>query len=61
MAENKNGDFEQFVHLVRLMRSAQKDYFTQRTKAALERSKKLEKEVDEAIQNILYPRQSLFQ
>ena len=60
MTENKNGDFEQFVHLVRLMRSAQKDYFTQRTMAALERSKKLEKEVDEAVQEILYPTAKLF-
>ena len=53
--------FRKFVELVRLMRSAQKDYFHQRTKAALNRSLSLERDVDDAIQNILYPQQSLFE
>ena len=52
---------KKFVELVRLMRSAQKDYFHQRTKAALNRSLSLERDVDDAIQNILYPQQSLFE
>ena len=51
---------KKFVELVRLMRSAQKDYFHQRTKAALHRSLSLERDVDEAVQSILYPQQSLF-
>ena len=53
--------FRKFVELVRLMRSAQKDYFKQRTKAALNRSKSLEWDVDTAVQNILYPQPSLFE
>lgn len=52
---------KKFVELVRLMRSAQKDYFNQRTKAALHRSLSLERDVDDAIQSILYPQQSLFE
>lgn len=52
---------KKFVELVRLMRSAQKDYFHQRTKAALNRSLSLERDVDDAIKNILYPQQSLFE
>lgn len=52
--------FKKFVELVRLMRAAQKDYFHQRTKAALNRSLSLERDVDTAIQNLLYPQQSLF-
>ena len=60
MKEMTNGEFEQFIHKVRMMRTAQKEYFQQRSKAALERSKRLEKEVDEAVQNILYPQQKLF-
>lgn len=53
--------FKKFVELVRLMRSAQKDYFHQRTKAALHRSLSLESDVDKAIENILYPQPSLFE
>lgn len=41
---------EQFIDLVKRMRSAQKEYFTQgRTREALERSKQLEREVDAEI------------
>lgn len=53
--------FKKFVELVRLMRSAQKDYFHQRTKAALHRSLSLESDVDNAIESILYPQPSLFE
>ena len=53
--------FRKFVELVRLMRTAQKDYFQQRKKAALNRSKSLEWDVDNAIQNILYPQPRLFE
>ena len=49
----------EFVNLVKKMRTAQKDYFHTRTKAALERSKQFEKEVDQAIQDYLYPQQKL--
>lgn len=53
--------FKKFVELVKLMRSAQKDYFHQRTKAALNRSLSLERDVDNAIENILYPQPSLLE
>ncbi len=40
-----------FLQLVQDMREAQKSYFSTRSKAALVRSKELEKKVDELIQN----------
>lgn len=60
MKELSKEEVERFVLLVQQMRTSQKDYFSQRTKSALERSKKLEREVDTAIQNIFYPQQNLF-
>lgn len=39
-------DYEQFKGLVREMRTAQKEYFETRSRDALQRSKALEKRVD---------------
>ena len=57
---SKQDSINDFVSLVKKMRTAQKDYFHTRTKAALERSKQFEKEVDQAVQDFLYPQQKLF-
>lgn len=43
---------QHFLHDVRLMRSEQKRYFATRTKTSLERSKWLEKRVDDALERI---------
>lgn len=40
---------QEFIDLVYAMRQAQKDYFKTRSKQALERSKRLEAEVDQVI------------
>jgi len=42
-------DYEQLKALVKEMRSAQKEYFRDRSHDALQRSKALEKRVDDAI------------
>lgn len=42
---------QQFIDLVCRMRSAQKQYFRTRTLADLDESKKLEREVDNALRN----------
>lgn len=42
-------DYEQLKALVKEMRSAQKEYFRDRSRDALQRSKALEKRVDEEI------------
>ncbi len=44
---------EQLAEKVKQMRDAQKDYFKNRTRSALELSKKLEKELDQVISDIL--------
>lgn len=44
-----------FADLVQRMRQAQQQYFRYRTKAWLELSKRLEKEVDDAIRDIFQP------
>ena len=44
-----------FADLVKRMRHAQQQYFRYRTKAWLELSKRLEKEVDDAIRDIFQP------
>lgn len=41
--------FDEFRALVAEMRSAQKEYFRTRSAAALSRSKKLERDVDQAL------------
>lgn len=41
---------EQFKALVNKMRQAQKEYFRTRSSQSLERSKKLEREVDQELQ-----------
>lgn len=46
---------QQFIDLVCRMRSAQKQYFRTRTFADLEESKKLEREVDKALQEYNEP------
>lgn len=53
---------DQFSALVRNMRAAQKEYFETRSKEALNKSKKLEKHVDEAISKHYNPdtQKSLF-
>ncbi|MBQ2622369.1 MAG: hypothetical protein IJF84_13600 [Thermoguttaceae bacterium] len=60
MKELNKEEVERFVLLVQQMRTSQKDYFSTRTKAALEKSKKLERDVDNTIQDIFYPQQKLF-
>ena len=58
--DTKQDEMIAFANLVLRMRTAQKDYFHTRSNAALERSKKLEKEVDKSVQEILYPTAKLF-
>jgi hypothetical protein len=43
---NKEITIKEFIHLVQDMREAQKEYFRHRMSFQLERSKKLEKQVD---------------
>lgn len=43
---------EEFVKMVRKMRAAQKDYFRTRHPGYLELSRKLEKEVDEKLEQL---------
>ena len=45
-------DYKQFADLVRRMRTAQKDYFRTRHKSYLDYSKKLEKQVDTALDSL---------
>jgi 6-pyruvoyl-tetrahydropterin synthase len=45
-----NDKKDKFVILVKEMRTAQKEYFRTRDKGLLNKSKRLEKEVDEAIE-----------
>jgi hypothetical protein len=45
-------DLKAFARLVNEMRQAQKEYFRTRSPAALERSKQLEKRVDEATADV---------
>lgn len=44
---------EQFFYKVKDMRDAQKEYFKYRTKSALEKSKKLEAEIDNEIKRVI--------
>lgn len=50
----------EFVRLVGEMRSAQRSYFKTRSTADLDRSKRLEKQVDEAVRALLDDRPRLF-
>ena len=44
---------EQFFYKVKEMRDAQKEYFKYRTKSALEKSKKLEAEIDNEVKRVI--------
>ena len=44
---------EQFFYKVKEMRDAQKEYFKYRTKSALEKSKKLESEIDNEVKRVI--------
>ena len=46
-------DAKQFFNLVSSMRKSQREYFSTRSRDALERSKRLEKEVDMEIERVL--------
>jgi Na+/phosphate symporter len=48
------------IELVREMRAAQKEYFKKRSKDVLNRSKELERKVDNYIQSIINTQQKLF-
>ena len=54
------GELLKLANLVQQMRTAQKNYFFMPNKTALEVAKKLEKEVDAALQDIFYPNPKLF-
>ncbi|MBR5162009.1 MAG: hypothetical protein IKS45_12940 [Thermoguttaceae bacterium] len=54
------GELLKLANLVQQMRTAQKNYFFKPNKTALEVAKKLEKEVDAALQDIFYPNPKLF-
>lgn len=51
---------KEFIELVREMRNAQKEYFSKRSKDALNRSKELERKVDAELQSINNTQQTLF-
>jgi hypothetical protein len=51
---------KEFIELVREMRNAQKEYFKTRSKDALNRSKELERKVDNYLQSINNTQQTLF-
>ncbi len=48
-------DVKELAEKVQEVRQAQKDYFSKRTPSALELSKRLEKELDTAVHDILHP------
>lgn len=50
---------QQFIDLVCHMRSAQKQYFLTRSYADLDESKKLEREVDQALRDFSNPQNQL--
>ena len=52
---------KEFIELVREMRNAQKEYFKTRSKDVLNRSKELERKVDNYLQSINNTQQTLFQ
>ena len=51
--------FQQFINLVCRMRSAQKQYFRTRSFGDLDESKKLEREVDQALRDFSNPNDQL--
>jgi len=53
--DHSDDRLKDFADLVQRMRQAQQQYFRYRTKAWLELSKRLEKEVDDAIRDIFQP------
>lgn len=52
-------DFKQFVELVCSMRTSQKTYFRTRSQVELDRSKILERQVDNALREISEPKNQL--
>lgn len=50
---------QQFINLVCMMRSAQKQYFRTRSYGDLEESKKLEREIDQALRDFSNPKDQL--
>lgn len=50
---------QQFIDLVCRMRSAQKQYFRTRSYADLDESKKLEREVDQALRDFSAPKDQM--
>lgn len=50
---------QQFIDLVCRMRSAQKQYFRTRSYADLDESKKLEREVDQALRDFSNPKDQI--
>jgi hypothetical protein len=53
-------DHEQFAKLVAEMRQAQTEYFRTRSTTALEQSKRLERQVDKALQELADKQGKLF-
>ena len=53
--DHSDDRLKDFADLVQRMRQAQQQYFRYRTKPWLELSKRLEKEVDDAIRDIFQP------
>ena len=53
--------YAQFVAKVSEMRNAQKSYFRTRSAAFLDKSKRLEKEVDKAVADFYDPQGNLFE
>ena len=53
--------YAQFVAKVSEMRTAQKSYFRTRSAAFLDKSKRLEKEVDKAVERFFNPQGDLFE
>lgn len=54
-------EINEYAQLVKSMREAQKTYFRTRYTEDLNKSKKLEKQVDEATEGILKPKQEINQ
>lgn len=53
--------YAQFVEKVSEMRTAQKSYFRTRSSAFLDKSKRLEREVDKAVESFFDPQGDLFE
>lgn len=56
----QHDDLERLLDLVLAVRNAQREFFRTRSASALERSKALEKQVDDLLAKINSPQQELF-